>query len=487
LRIAVIGAGPVGIFFTKLCLDNNLSVALVESGNEHSESSHLTKKNYIFNSPSALPEGVHRVGGGSTLWRARLSEFQESDFSNLDNNRIWPFSKSELEVHYKKVYNLLNAGDLTDHEVINQYFGNEKKILPEEFELRTFRFCDPRFFIDLFKDISKHKKLEILTDNYCTKIFRHSSSGELNIQLMSRDLNPISREFDKVIIACGAFQSTALIQRSPMLITKNSSLALGKNLMEHCEGFIGTLTVKNIFEKDLFSKLSLDSFNRAINELNGIGIAISNHVVNANKLINVHYEIRKFMPRFYFRARKNVTKNYLLIMQSLSIIEKYIYFTYRKMRAIHDIIFGIKRFSIYLKAEELPYINSKIDLDNDNTSISNYQHKISNDTYQLISEDIKQFQKNFKKYYSSKLKLHKKTRNLRENSNCFGPNWHPMGTTRMGIETSPSVCNKNLEIHADKDCFILSASVFPSGSNSNPTFTTLALASRLSDYISKSL
>lgn len=487
MRIAVIGAGPVGIFFTKLCLDNNLSVTLVESGNEHNESSHLTKKNYILDSPSALPEGVHRIGGGSTLWRARLSEFQESDFLHLDNNRVWPFSKSELEVHYKKVYNLLNAGDLTDHEVIDQYFGNEKKILPEEFELRTFRFCDPRFFINLFKDISNHENLEILSDHYCNRIFRHSSSGKLNIQLMPRNLNSIRREFDKVIIACGTLQSTALIQRSPMLITKNSSFALGRNLMEHCEGFIGNLMVKNTFEKDLFSKLSLDNFNRANNELNGIGIAISNHVVSSNKLVNVHYEIRKFMPQFYFRVLKNVKKNHFLIMQSLSIIEKYSYFTYRKIRAIHDIIFGIKRFSIYLKAEELPYINSKLDLDNYNSSITIYKHRISDETYQLISKDIKQFQENFQKNYSSRLKLYKKTINLINNLNCFGPNWHPMGTTKMGIETSPSVCNKNLEIHADKDCFVLSASVFPSGSNSNPTFTTLALASRLSDYISKSL
>jgi hypothetical protein len=156
---------------------------------------------------------------------------------------------------------------------------------------------------------------------------------------MPRNLNSIRREFDKVIIACGTLQSTALIQRSPMLITKNSSFALGRNLMDHCEGFIGNLTVKNTFEKDLFSKLSLDNFNRANNELNGIGIAISNHVISSNKLVNVHYEIRKFMPQFYFRVLKNVKKNHFLIMQSLSITEKYSYFTYRKIRAIYDIIF----------------------------------------------------------------------------------------------------------------------------------------------------
>ena len=63
----------------------------------------------------------------------------------------------------------------------------------------------------------------------------------------------------------------------------------------------------------------------------------------------------------------------------------------------------------------------------------------------------------------------------------FGPNWHPMGTTRMGADPRYSVVDPNLAIHGTPNCYVLSASVFPTGSNSNPTFTTLALASRLSE------
>ena len=88
VKIAIVGGGPVGIYFAKLCLDQGHKVTLIEPGNLHEESKLLSKKNYIFASPSAMPAGVHRIGGGSTLWRARISEFQQSDFGNRNSEEF---------------------------------------------------------------------------------------------------------------------------------------------------------------------------------------------------------------------------------------------------------------------------------------------------------------------------------------------------------------------------------------------------------------
>ena len=64
-----------------------------------------------------------------------------------------------------------------------------------------------------------------------------------------------------------------------------------------------------------------------------------------------------------------------------------------------------------------------------------------------------------------------------------GYNWHPMGTLRMGLEEDKSVCDQNLRLHTSKNVYVADASVFPSGSNANPTFTALALGVRLSSYL----
>ena len=104
-----------------------------------------------------MPIGVHKVGGGSNLWRGRISEFQDSDFLTLNNSgeTLWPFKKEELSTHYKKLYKIFNAGEITDSEVIQNYFATESKILSKEFELRSYRFCKLDFFMELFKVIKK--------------------------------------------------------------------------------------------------------------------------------------------------------------------------------------------------------------------------------------------------------------------------------------------------------------------------------------------
>jgi choline dehydrogenase-like flavoprotein len=63
--------------------------------------------------------------------------------------------------------------------------------------------------------------------------------------------------------------------------------------------------------------------------------------------------------------------------------------------------------------------------------------------------------------------------------NFFGPNWHPMGTAKIGLESANSICNSNLQVHGIENLYLLSGAVFPTGSNANPTFTVLALANRL--------
>ena len=489
MRIAVIGGGPVGIFFTSLCLEKGYSVTLIDSGNLDSESSLLSKKNYVFKSPSALPDGVHKIGGGSTLWRARISEFQESDFfsSNNSGEATWPFKKQELSAHYLKLYKILNAGEVTDKDIISSYFAEERKKLPEEYDLRSYRFCQPNFFTELFKKIKSNQKLEILTGHFCIKIYKESESNDIYTELLPKNFAPIIRQFNKVVIACGALQTTALLQRSSDLLPDSASSVLGNFLMEHREGYIGNLVASKKTEKDLFKKLSLDNENRAINEFNGIGMAIANSSQLSANLLNIHYEIRNFTPRFYFRkilnqnTEINKSKIITILITPLSYIEKYSTYILRKLRKFYDNYRKIDRYSIYIKAEELAYKNSKVYLENKSENLLTYEHKVSYQVYSYIIEDIMKFKNVFLKNFSSKIKFYNGVTDIAKINKFFGPNWHPMGTTRMGLNQQLSICDENLEIYGAKNCFILSASVFPSGSNSNPTFTTLALASRLSE------
>ncbi len=61
--------------------------------------------------------------------------------------------------------------------------------------------------------------------------------------------------------------------------------------------------------------------------------------------------------------------------------------------------------------------------------------------------------------------------------------YHPMGGLRMGTDPSGSVVDADLKVHGVENLYVASCAVFPSGGSSNPTFTLMALAMRLADWL----
>lgn len=63
------------------------------------------------------------------------------------------------------------------------------------------------------------------------------------------------------------------------------------------------------------------------------------------------------------------------------------------------------------------------------------------------------------------------------------PGNHPMGTTRMSLYPEHGVVDVNCRVYGFQNLCIASSSVFPTGGYANSTFTIIALALRLADYI----
>jgi GMC oxidoreductase len=61
--------------------------------------------------------------------------------------------------------------------------------------------------------------------------------------------------------------------------------------------------------------------------------------------------------------------------------------------------------------------------------------------------------------------------------------YHPAGTTRMSVDPADGVVDVNLKIHGTRNAFVVGSSVFPSMGAANPTFSAMALALRLADFI----
>ena len=63
--------------------------------------------------------------------------------------------------------------------------------------------------------------------------------------------------------------------------------------------------------------------------------------------------------------------------------------------------------------------------------------------------------------------------------------YHPAGTTRMATDPALGVVDTNLKIHGTSNAYVVGSSVFPSMGAANPTFTAMALALRLADFIDR--
>jgi len=239
-------------------------------------------------------------------------------------------------------------------------------------------------------------------------------------------------------------------------------------------------------KKTFFKRISSDENNRTIYTNKGIGFALSLKSSQGEDFLNVQYELRKFIPRSYFSGSlkfKNTEANKFTqtIYKVIFLAQKLIRVNLRVIHNIMRRILRVHKYSIYIKSEEIPFIESQIKIDDLDNSIVRYNHKISDDTFILLRQNIFQFKNIFNKYFEAKLDLDDIIFNTQHFKTFFGPNWHPMGTTRIGSDQLTSVCNSNLQIHEIKNLFILSSSVFPSVSNTNPTSTVLALADRLAN------
>lgn len=487
-HICVIGAGIIGNHISGELLSRGLKVLVIEAGGLDVESELLGHNDYHFATPSMLPLNVHRVGGGGNYWIGRIGEFLSKDFVPLKGIRKsgWLLDKHELLPFYRAVYLKLIDNDLLDEEFVTKFFTGFLDV-PSGLGVRPIRYTEPNRLRDMFIDSLENSNLTLLENTLVTEILRRNNG--LDIFISTKKENGTQEEFKvaKVILAGGALQSTKLFLDSPEIQNLENTFSAGSFLMEHLDGFIGTIDVSNS-NKSFIKDISLDS-NRKIKskrELDcGLSITLGSLWFEDYDSINVSFDIVNQVVFYKFAPEKVFEKSQIEIS-----LYKILYFFERITRKLmgsfkgmlKEKIFGLSTYSIWLKSEELPYRESRVTSDPESKKLI-YSHMISDETSTAVRAALVKFQSlaasenlGVVKYYDDVINDSKRLE--------LRPNWHPMGTLRMG-EPGKSVVDRNLKLHGVEDVYVLSSAVFPTGSNQNPVFTTLALGSRLADHITR--
>ena len=487
----VIGAGPNGILLAKNLVENGKQVLLIESGGLDSEEGLITRDSYNFSSPTKMPSGIHTVGGGSTQWLGRVGQFIPSDFKEqAGHSESWPIKFEELDKYFKEVFGLITESDKLDREVIesNALLRRLEPRLPTKMQLRLFRFSNLNVYIEILTKLLANKNFLFLTKTTCLEILKNKDFGyTLNLK-SSNSSSEITRMVAKNVVVCGGtMQSTALMMRSKNLDVPARENVMGRYLMEHFDGFVGSLVVKRS-NSNLLNEFALD-LNRKLDSHNfGISFSLTDIEIASRGLPNLHFEVTNFTKKFLFDRGNNFIKIPELVRATL-------FFSERLVRKAGDVIMKIydraqnqKRYSLWMKGEELPNPDSTLYL-SENEKLFGipkliYNHKISSKTSILVRTELNLIQQIIYQSNLGQFRVYRQLLNTHKNI-YLNPNWHPMGTMRMGRNKQEAICDSNLEVFNNPGLYLLNAAVFPSGSNQNPTAMVMALGQRLAAHLLK--
>jgi len=465
-QIGIIGAGPIGITLAKLLVEKGFKPVIIEAGGWQNESL-LTLKNYTLKSNNKFPEGVRLVGGQSSKWLGRVSLFPKDAYVNRSKivGHDWLIPFEDIQKAYEKIskiFDIPTSGLSKIHSCSNCVNVIER--------IQFWFMSNPNCFRDVLKDMISLNQVELVEN---TLVYKLKNLGNFLIADTITIENGVEQktamQFENIYICAGALESTRLILSSfPELALKTSG---GKYLMDHFDGYIGTLKIRPKAHKCL-RQLVLESNRKLTGNNFGVGISAF------DKDIKWHLEICPKI-RVYFFDPKIRRLPYLTnpIYQSLFFIERVLTYLPNIVSKKLSKVRNIQEFSLWLRAEEFPTSKSLLLLQKlaAGQIFANltYRHRVSLRTRISLKKSLIKFSKIVRAKNLGYIKYFWWFR-IPTFINLGGNN-HPMGTLSIG-ETDYFPVDASLKLKIEPRIRVVSSAVFPSGSHQNPTAQVMALA-----------
>jgi hypothetical protein len=281
-----------------------------------------------------------------------------------------------------------------------------------------------------------------------------------------------------VVLTGGCLQSTALAMKSIDIMTKLPAPDLiGKFLMEHFDGYVGTLRIKHKNVKTL-TKLILDEDRKIPAHEFGVGLTIPNKSSEVYPAIDFHLEFVKWRKTYLFDPNLNVFNGLPpRAYRALFFMERVFKKVPSELRSLWFKASSTEIYSVWLKGEEIPFATSRLHIskgDNKKDTKLIYNHRVSKETKILMRQRLMELSKYLKSSNLGEFRIHSY---FRFNSVFYtGPNFHPMGSLRMGLDPKNSIVGPDFAFHGSSHVFAVNSGIFPNGSNHNPTALILALS-----------
>lgn len=511
--VLIIGGGIAGLLLAARLRDLAVPVVVLESGaREQEDAEHpLNRVVQLSQTYRGATQGRFRcLGGTSTRWGGALIPFLDADLAARPHLDLpaWPITFAELRPHIAGIETLfgIDRGSYEENFVLAGGVGRHVPMGDPDFLARFAKwppFKKRNVATLLAPSIEGDAGLSIYLNATATDFARDAAGGRL-ASVTARHVGGrrITVSARQVVVCAGAIESTRLLllldaQHDNQVFA--SCTALGRTFHDHVSMPAAEIVARDVARLNRmagfrFVGATMRSLRfelaPAAQAADRVGSAFG-HIAFASERETGFDALRQFLRHLQRKGGIDV-KAALKVLQDLPYLAKLIYW-----RGAHRQLYWPvpARYELHIVAEQAPRATNRISLAGETDAFGCPLAAIDWRVESPERATIAAFARRFDAYWTrhglqSLGDLHWLVDLSSEPATgTFGGSdvFHPGGTTRMGLDATTAVVDRDLRTFAVPNLWVASTSVFPSGASANPTMMLMLLTSRLAARLGSEL
>jgi choline dehydrogenase-like flavoprotein len=529
--VVIVGGGAAGLTLARALSGRGLSILVLEAGGEK----RTQQSQDVYRGELADPV-IHphidryrerAIGGTSRIWGGRLIPFDPIDFAPRSwvAGSGWPFGFEELEPYYKRAvteaeggryaYDLAEALPASPAELLR---GLDGELITTTLE----RFSKPTNFWTLYGDFfRKASDVKIALNAAVVGVRLDEPGGAVAaLEVAKPDGSKCLVRGKSYVLALGGLETTRLLMASTDKKPEgvgNSSGQLGRNYMSHFCATAGIITFKGAsgdvgydYERDadgIYVRRRFWLNEAAQKQFELLNTTFRTHLPDPSNpdhgdaILSAMYLVKDLVLYEYSRKFSESKVGWSergrhlmnIVSQPLRLTTFGLNWLQKRTfaeRKLPSVVLGssLNRYALEFHAEQAPNPDSRLTLSADRDSLGMPRLKVDwrpatldfeslRRSYRLLSDELARTGTGSLEYDAE---------GLEERAHKHGiVGGHHIGTTRMATDARQGVVNADCRVHDVENLFVLSASVFPTSGQANPTLTLLALALRMAEKLAQ--
>lgn len=481
----IVGSGAVGIMMGVELSRRGKKVLLIESG-RFGEQQDRQQDNHVVQTGKRLENAVwgrkRAIGGTTIAWGGQSLPFRSVDFSPRDwvSDSGWPISFEELSGYYTAANAFMKIDGLDYDADIFRMFGLHKPDFESAIDFHFSKWAPEPDFTKVYAHSLKHD-FPILYNAMLTSLVPDGNGRIVAVEVSNHAGNRHRIEVSQLLLATGGIEANRILLNSRDIdgsVIGNHSGWLGSGFMDHPCIATGKLSPRHPYAFQRLFNTNIKGGRKYSKRLSlSESFQTEHRLLNASASLMFSYPNEEFNPYQEILSLRNrrmpdVLKllrhadTYALAARGY-LFDKFVY----KHRAGATLI---------MMLEQEPLKSSRISLsdqpDRFGLPKASIHWDISHKTWESMITLSDRLGAEFSRLGLATYIPHP---HIRRDT----PDWkdhlsdvnHHMGGTRMSAVASEGVVDRNLRVWGYENLYVMSASVFPTSSHSNPTLTLLAL------------